>query len=505
MGNRTGCSAPIAILGIPIDPLTVPKTVQLFEAMIASRRPHYVVTPNVDFLVQAQVDVELRRILCEADLVLCDGTPLVWASRLLGNRLPERVAGSDVVPLFINVAAEKGYRLFFLGSNPESAARAIDNLRARYPTLCIAGHYAPPFNRLLEMDHEEIKRRILAARPDVLFVCFGCPKQEKWMAMHYRSLGVPLAAGVGGTMDFLGGTLKRAPVWMRRSGTEWLFRLLQEPRRLFRRYSKDLWVFSTRLLLQWWKLQFSSNSATTGSDETRPLAERRPPVGLASSYQNDGCAVFICPDRLDLETVSNQPVTQAWLALNTETGSVKRHLLLVMSGVNFIDSTGIGLLLRLQKQAHANKKHVVLLAPSTAVQRALSVLHLGDLFPKALNVLAARHLLRHLAHEHSVPGLHSPATTLEPLAWQGEITAANAAQVWNCTQSRLAAVAPPHPWKIDLSAVRFIDSSGLGLMLRLKRFALEHHRNLSFLTPSPPVLNVLRLSNLDKHLLQKHD
>src|SRR6516225_7646512 len=139
MGERTGCSAPIAILGIPIDPLTVPKTVQLFEAMIASRRPHYVVTPNVDFLVQAQADVELRRILCQADLVLCDGTPLVWASRLLGNRLPERVAGADVVPLFIKVAAEKGYRLFFLGSNPESADRAIANLRAQYPNICIAG------------------------------------------------------------------------------------------------------------------------------------------------------------------------------------------------------------------------------------------------------------------------------------------------------------------------------------------------------------------------------
>jgi N-acetylglucosaminyldiphosphoundecaprenol N-acetyl-beta-D-mannosaminyltransferase len=331
----------------------------------------------------------------------------------------------------------------------------------------------------------------------VLFVCFGCPKQEKWIAMHYRSLGVPLAAGVGGTMDFLAGTLKRAPVWMRRSGTEWLFRLLQEPRRLFRRYTKDLWVFSTRLAFQWWKLHFGLSHARNASDQTPP-----PRVSNDSFYQNDGCALFICPERLDHETVSNQPVTQAWLALNTETGFVKRHVLLDMSGVSFIDSTGIGLLVRLQKQAHANKKHLVLLDPSAAVQRALSMLHLGDFFPKARNASAARHLLRHLEHEHSVPRLHSSATTLEPLAWQGEITAANAAAVWNSTRSRLAAVTPPHPWRIDLSAVRFIDSSGLGLMLRLKKFALEQQRTLSFLTPSPPVLNVLRLSNLDKHLLQ---
>src|SRR5205807_3212753 len=147
------------------------------------------------------------------------------------------------------------YRLFFLGATPESAAAVVIRMEAAYPGLVIAGHYSPPFNKLLEMDHEEIRRRIQDAAPDLLLVSFGCPKQEKWVAMHYRSLGVPVTAGVGATIDFLAGQVRRAPVWMQRSGTEWMFRLAQEPRRLFRRYVTDFWVFGSSIFPQWWQLQ----------------------------------------------------------------------------------------------------------------------------------------------------------------------------------------------------------------------------------------------------------
>src|SRR5947207_14844112 len=120
--------APIAILGVPFDNVTTAQAVALVEGMVASREPRYIVTANVDFLVQARRDVELRRILFEAHLVLCDGTPLVWISRLLGNALPERVAGADLVPALIEVAARKRYRLFLLGASSESAAKAVKRL-----------------------------------------------------------------------------------------------------------------------------------------------------------------------------------------------------------------------------------------------------------------------------------------------------------------------------------------------------------------------------------------
>src|SRR6185436_16019915 len=254
--TNSSMAAPVAILGVPFDSVTTAETIDIIARMIESRRPHYIATANVDFLVQAAQDIELRRILFDAHLVLCDGTPLLWASRLLGNPLPERVAGADLVPLLIQVAAQKGYRLFFLGATSESAEKAVANLQRQYPKLVIAGHYSPPFSQLLEMDHDEIKRRIKEARPDLLFVSFGCPKQEKWMAMHYRTLGVPVSVGVGATIDFLAGQVRRAPRWMQRSGSEWIFRLAQEPRRLFRRYLNDLGVFGLSIVRQWWRLQF---------------------------------------------------------------------------------------------------------------------------------------------------------------------------------------------------------------------------------------------------------
>src|SRR5436190_1811217 len=252
--NSPFARLPISILGVRFDNLTIAETLQTIERMIATRRPHYAVTANVDFVVQAQHDVELRRIFFDAHLVLCDGTPLVWASRLLGNPLCERVAGADIVPLLIEIAERKRYRVFFLGAAPESIERAVTNVRKRHPELVICGHYSPPFNQLLEMDHEEIRKRVLGAKPDLLLVSLGCPKQEKWVAMNYRALGVPVTIGVGAAIDFLAGQVRRAPVWMQRGGVEWIFRLLQEPRRLYRRYSKDIRVFGLRLLGQLWHL-----------------------------------------------------------------------------------------------------------------------------------------------------------------------------------------------------------------------------------------------------------
>src|SRR5690242_20086710 len=127
----------VAMLGVAFDNVTTAETVALVERMVASRRPHYFVTANVDFLAQARTDVELRRILLDAHLVLCDGTPLVWASRFLGNGLPERVAGSDIAPLLMKIAAEKGYRVYFLGAEPEVCKTAVEKVRAQFPAIQI--------------------------------------------------------------------------------------------------------------------------------------------------------------------------------------------------------------------------------------------------------------------------------------------------------------------------------------------------------------------------------
>jgi N-acetylglucosaminyldiphosphoundecaprenol N-acetyl-beta-D-mannosaminyltransferase len=370
----------IAILGVPFDPLTLAQALAELQNMIASRRPHYVVTANVDFLAQARRDLELRRILVEADLVLCDGMPLVWASRWLGNPLPERVAGADLVPQLIQAAAAKKYRIFFLGGKPDVAEQAVARLTQQFPEVVIAGHYSPPFQPLSEMPHEDILRRIRAAQPDVLLVSFGCPKAEKWMAMHYQSLGVPVVIGVGGTIDFLAGHLKRAPVWMQRSGLEWLFRLLQEPRRLAGRYGRDLWFFSRAILQQWWRLQRRARRA------------RHSPPGSAVVVEPTWQRLRV-PERFDREAIGR--VGPIW----EETGG--RHCLIELANVKFIDSTAIALLARLEKRLRRAGRQLVLLEPSQAVHRALRLMGLENFFLTATDILDARQAIQARSHEEA--------------------------------------------------------------------------------------------------------
>ncbi|OYW77333.1 MAG: hypothetical protein B7Z37_04620 [Verrucomicrobia bacterium 12-59-8] len=233
----------VRLMNVPFDVVTMPQTLERIGGMIDSKQPHYIATANVDFLVQSRRDTELRRILNDAHLVVCDGTPLVWLSKLLRRPLPERVAGSDLVPQLLARAEREGWRVFFLGGEPRTLKQAVRNIESKHPNIQIAGSYSPPFAPLDRMDHEGICERVREAKPEVLLVSFGCPKQEKWIARNYAALGVPVCIGVGATVDFLAGTVRRAPRWMQVAGMEWVFRLAQEPRRLLKRYSTDLLVF----------------------------------------------------------------------------------------------------------------------------------------------------------------------------------------------------------------------------------------------------------------------
>jgi len=251
--GKNGLESLVGILGVPFHQVTLPGAVDRIESMVAERGVHYVVTPNVDFLVKAQRDDTLWRILVNADLVLCDGKPIEWASRWLGGPLPGRVAGSDLVPALLTRAAEKGWRIFLLGGGPGAASEAARRIAAAHPSLPKVAHYSPPVAPLEKMNDEEIARRVRAARPHILLVCLGCPKQEYWIWRNCGQLQVPVTIGAGAAVDFLANRVTRAPVWMRRSGAEWLFRLLQEPRRLAGRYADDILHFFPSILLQAWR------------------------------------------------------------------------------------------------------------------------------------------------------------------------------------------------------------------------------------------------------------
>ncbi|HVV73738.1 MAG TPA: WecB/TagA/CpsF family glycosyltransferase [Verrucomicrobiae bacterium] len=486
VGSRTlfAPNPPVVILGVPFDVVTRAEAVRLVEEMILSRQPHYIVTPNVDFLVQAAEDLELRRILFEAHLVVCDGTPLVWASRWLGNPLPERVAGSDLVPLLLQLAAHRGYRVFFLGASETSLTKAIPKLRDQYPGLKIAGSYSPPYNQLLAIDHECIKARIVEASPDLLLVCLGCPKQEKWMAMHYRGLGVPVTAGVGGTIDFLAGQVKRAPRWIQKAGLEWLFRLSQEPRRLFRRYTKDLWVFGRAILAQWWRMK-PARKLRSGS-EPSGIAEFVPPLAKTAV-----CQVTL-PARLDAAAVTSEcpgPPRQLMTA---------QRFYFEASSVEFVDSTGVGWLIHWQKRLRAAESFLVLIAPSPALRRGLTLLRLDGFFLVADSLADAERVVLNQLGATPVRLLTKPAEREIceiALAWQGDITAANTGEVWEQTRKHLCAATSAR-WRIDLAHVPFMDSSGLGLLIRLKKLAQAEGRSLALVGMQPAVRNVVQMARL---------
>jgi N-acetylglucosaminyldiphosphoundecaprenol N-acetyl-beta-D-mannosaminyltransferase len=237
----------IAVMGLPLANVTADEAVEQIEKLILSGGTHQVATANLDFWLNSLRDVHLHRIIAGCSLVLPDGMPLVWISRLFGSPLKERVSGADLVPQLAKLSARKGYRIFLLGGREGVAARAAQKMEEMYPGVNIVGHYAPPLADLQRMDHGDTLERIRAAKPDILMVAFGNPKQEKWIRMHSKRSGVPVSIGIGGSLDMLVGDVQRAPRWMQRSGLEWLGRCVQEPARLLPRYARNFGALAVKL------------------------------------------------------------------------------------------------------------------------------------------------------------------------------------------------------------------------------------------------------------------
>ncbi len=223
-----------------IDNLTMEETLQAVDQLIQENKSTYVVTPNVDHIVQLETSEELRAVYDNASLILTDGKPLLWIAKWYGTPIKEKISGSDLFPLLCDMAAKKGYKMFFLGAAEGIAAKAAENLAKRYKGLNVVGTYSPPFgfeNNEVEMN--KIKAMIRKAEPHILIVGLGCPKQEKFMYHHCKELQVPISFGLGASLDFEAGNVKRAPKWMSNHGLEWLFRITQDPKRMIKRYLID--------------------------------------------------------------------------------------------------------------------------------------------------------------------------------------------------------------------------------------------------------------------------
>ncbi len=222
----------VSVLGVEVDRVSLDEAVARVEEWLragaADGRLRLVATPNPEIIWAARADRELARALAEADLCVADGVGVVWASRHLGEPVPERVAGADLMERLLELAARRGYRVYFLGTHPEVVARAAEEARRRYPGLVVAGHHHGYFR---PEEEEAVVAAVRAARPDLLFVGMGAPRDQVWLWRHRHELGAAVGVGVGGSLDVLACVVRRAPRWVRSLGLEWLYRLAAQPRR----------------------------------------------------------------------------------------------------------------------------------------------------------------------------------------------------------------------------------------------------------------------------------
>lgn len=231
----------IDFLNTKIDNITMMEAVDAIDELVQNSVGAYVVTPNVDHIVQLEKNEELRKAYNNASLILADGKPLLWIAKWYGTPIMEKVSGSDLFLLLCKMAAEKGYKMFFLGAAEGVAAKAAENLCRKYKGLQIVGVYSPPFQ--FENDEAElnkIENIIKDTAPHILILALGTPKQEKFIFHMRKRLGVPVSLGLGASLDFEAGIIKRCPKWISDFGFEWLFRITQDPKRLIKRYWNDL-------------------------------------------------------------------------------------------------------------------------------------------------------------------------------------------------------------------------------------------------------------------------
>ncbi|MFA5149945.1 MAG: WecB/TagA/CpsF family glycosyltransferase [Candidatus Omnitrophota bacterium] len=241
----------IEILGIRVDMISIPEIIQQMEDWIVNADYHnYIVVANADTAVKSKRDQAVRTAVNSSALAIPDGFSLLMMGRAKGHSLRKRSYGPDLTYEFFKTTEKKGYSHFFYGSTNDTLMKLIENIRDKFPETKIAGFYAPPFRPLAKEEDEEIIKSINRCKPSVLWVGIGCPKQEIWMYEHREKLDIPIMLGVGAAFDFLAGAKLQAPRWIRNNGFEWLFRLITEPKRLWRRYLVDGSLFIYYVLIE---------------------------------------------------------------------------------------------------------------------------------------------------------------------------------------------------------------------------------------------------------------
>jgi N-acetylglucosaminyldiphosphoundecaprenol N-acetyl-beta-D-mannosaminyltransferase len=352
------------------------------------------------------------------------------------------------------LAEEQNWKVFFLGNGAETSASKIVD---KFPKLKMAGAFSPADKPLLEMEHAEITRRLHETKPQLLLVAFGCPKQEKWINMNFRESGVPFMLGAGDNFEFL---FASPPA----EKTD----------------KKLLWNFSRAVLGQRLKL---------GAGKASPVVEEA--TVIPDPYGN---LVVRAPERLG--AVEARACHAEW------TRAVESsHVMFDLSETVFADSTGIGVLIRLRRRARELSNQFILVAMKPPIEAALRAMKLDEFFTTQATVAGARMMLESLT---KTPAVSSDVALTElQIRWSGEVTALNAVELGVYTESELSQVSAGMTVTIDLSRVTFVDSTGIGLMLRFKKNLKRRNLEMQFKNPTESVRSVIRHTKLEEYLLEK--
>ena len=352
-------SETIALFGLPISNVSMAQAISQIEALILSGKTHQIATANLDFARNSLRDPYLQKIICDCSMVLPDGAPMLWASAMFRTRIRQRVTGCDLIPELARLSQDKGYGIYLLGSTDASSMAAAAALQDRFPGVRIVGRHSPQHLPLDKMDHEEMIVRINAARPAIILVSFGNPKQEIWIHSHKSRLVPAVLIGVGGALDLIGGKLRRAPKWMQKLHCEWVYRMVQEPTRLVPRYVGDI-----RALVGHLPLGVAAN-------RLQPFERRE---RGSSTNLTPGVRVFAAPGKLGnrAAVLVRDEARQA--------ASAGESLVIDMSATLRVEAEGLGGLLEARRLMLERGLWIWLAAMSNPVRRVLQFSSVTDLF-----------------------------------------------------------------------------------------------------------------------------
>ncbi len=264
----------VDVLGLRITPFRFEQALDAIEYLIDQSRPAFIITANTQYATLTARNARLQAVNRQAAFVVADGMPLVWAARLAGRTIPQRVTGADLLPAMCGRAAERGFRVFLLGAREGVGERAAHRLQSLYPGLQIAGVEWPDISRLSPRETAQLERRIRNAKTDLLFTALSQPFGELWLAEHFRNLGNTVCCQSGASLDFMAGEVRRAPLWMRRSGLEWSYRLYREPGRLASRYADNAFFLAKAAIACLPGLRGLGTRNINGAADKTPAAPR---------------------------------------------------------------------------------------------------------------------------------------------------------------------------------------------------------------------------------------